>query len=124
MAITNEIGGTAQFYVNGQLMQLATTANVDLGGVIRTPAVGLGGVAGFTTMIDPPYIEVQLFDRADASIGAVRAIEAANVQLNMNNGKSFILSNCFQSDKLVFDASKGTYTAKFTGFSCREVPAT
>lgn len=123
MAVTNEVGGVAQFYMGGTLMKLGASASMDLGGLIRKPEVGLGGVVGFTTTIDPPMIEVELYDSADTSVAAVRAFSVGTVQLALNNGKTYIIANAFQSGKLTVDTATGKYKAQFTGFTAREITA-
>jgi len=122
MAISHERGGIAQLYLGGQLVSLGATANVMLGGPVREVAIGLSGVVGFTTKHEAPSVEVELFKTRELSLAAVRAIEDGTVQLNMNNGESYLLSGAFQIDTLTLDTAKGTYTAKFAGFSLREMP--
>lgn len=121
MAVTNERGGIAQVYLGGQLVNLGATLNIMPGGPIREVATGLSGVAGYTTKIEAPTVEVELFDSADRSTAAIRAIDGGTIQINQNNGKSWVLTGAFQVDTMTLDGAKGTYTAKFAGLSMREL---
>ncbi len=121
MAITNEVGGTAEVRIGGQIVKLGATLNVMPGGLTREVQVGLSGVVGFTTKYVAPTLELELFDNAQASLEAIRAIEDGTIQVNMHNGKSFVLTGAFYVDEMTFAADKGTHTAKFAGFSMREL---
>jgi len=121
MAVTNERGGVAQVMLGNQLVSLGATLNIMPGGIVREVVTGLSGVAGYTSKHVAPSVELELFDSADRSTAAVRAIDGGTIQVNQNNGKSWILTGAFQVDEMTLDAAKGTYTAKFAGLSMREL---
>ncbi len=125
MTVNVTLGGTASFKANGTLYELAGSIKVDVGGVIRTPAVGPSGATGkWTERNDPPMVEVEVWDDPALSIQAIRAITGANVQLALNSGKSYILYNAFQTDKLELDAVAGKFTLKLSGTDCQEQTVT
>lgn len=110
------LGGTASAYLNGALYEIAGTISIDVGGVIRTPAVGAGGNTGkWTEKIDPPMVEIECFDDPSLSIQALRATVGASVQLSLTSGKSYILHGAFQTDKLVLNAIDGKFSLKLSG---------
>ena len=122
MATTHEVGGVAEVRLGGAIVRLGATLNVMPGGLIREPAVGQSGPVGYTTKYEMPTLELELYDNAEASLEAIRAIAGATIQVNMNNGKSFVLTNAFYTEAMSFAADKGTHTAKFAGFTMRELP--
>jgi hypothetical protein len=73
-----------------------------------------------TERIDPPMIEVEVFDDPALSIQAIRAITGASIQLNLSSGKRYVLYNAFQTDKLELDAVEGKFTLKMSGTDCVE----
>lgn len=122
MAITHEVGGVAEVRLGGAIVRLGATLNIMPGGLIREPAVGLSGPVGYTTKHEVPTVELELFDNAEASLEAIRAIDGMTIQINMHNGKSFVLTNACYVEAMTFAADKGTHTAKFAGFTMRELP--
>lgn len=114
-------GGTAYFYVDGVLYELAGTFKVDVGGVIRTPVAGPSGMVGFTERHDPPMIEADLFDNPTLSLFTLRGVTDATVQVRLNIGKTYQLFNAFQTDKIELDGVAGTFNVKFSGLDCQEL---
>ena len=124
MTVGVSVGGTAQFYVSGVLYELAGSIKVDPGGVIRTPAIGPSGPTGkWTERVDPPMIEVEVFDDPALSLQAIRGTTEASVQLQLKSGKQYILYNAFQVDKLELDAIAGKFTFKMSGTDMVETTA-
>src|SRR3954470_24755576 len=114
-------GGTAFFYVDGKLYELAGSFKVDPGGKIRTPVAGPSGMVGFTEKIDPPMVEAEIFDNPTLSLTAIRAMNDVTVQFRLNIGKTYQLFNAFQVDKLELDGVEGKFTAKFSGLDMQEI---
>jgi hypothetical protein len=114
----------AQFVVGGTLYSLAGSMKVDPGGVVRTPAIGPSGPTGnWTEKVDPPMIEVEIFDDPSISVTALRDTVGVTVQLQMKNGKAWLLRNAFVADKIDVDTVAGKYQIKFSGTSCQEILA-
>lgn len=124
MATGVSIGGTASFYVNGALVELAGSMKVDVGGIIRTPVVGPSGPTGnFTEKWEAPEMEMECLDNPSLSLTALRATTNASVQLALRNGKTYILRGAFQVDKIILDAAAGTFPFKLSGVACEEITA-
>lgn len=94
-----ERGGLSSFFVDGALYQVNGTATIKMGGVIRTPKVdSTGAVVGFTTKGMPPEVTIDAIDGPAVSVAALKAVQGSTIQLNLRNGKSYILTNAFQTD--------------------------
>jgi hypothetical protein len=114
-------GGTAFFYVDGLLYELAGEFKIDVGGKVRTPASGPSGMVGFTERTDPPLVEAALFDNPLLSLTALRAMTDVTVQFALNIGKTYQLFNAFQTDKIELDGVAGTFQIKFSGLDMQEI---
>ena len=114
-------GGTAYFYVDGVLYELAGDFKIDVGGKIRTPVSGPSGMVGFTERIDPPMVEAELFDNPQLSLVALRAMTDVTVQFALNIGKTYQLFNAFQTDKIELDGAAGKFQVKFSGLDMQEI---
>lgn len=114
-------GGTAYFYVDGQLYELAGTFKIDVGGVIRTAIAGPSGVVGFTERHEAPMVDAEIFDHPGLSITALRAMNDVTVQIRLNIGKTYQLYNAFQVDKLELDAEAGKFALRFSGIQMQEI---
>src|SRR5258708_2720058 len=104
MTVGVSFGGTAQFIVGGVLYSLAGSVKVDPGGVIRTPAIGPSGPTGsWTEKVDPPMVDVEIWDDPALSVTALRDTVGVTVQVQNRNGKTFLLRNAFVTDKIDID---------------------
>lgn len=121
MAIT-ERGGLASFFVDGALYEISAQISIKMGGLVRTPKVdSTGAVVGFTTKGVPPDITIDAIDGPAVSVATLKAIQGQTVQLNMRNGKSYILTQGFQVDDPDVKPADGDVSGlKFSGADCTE----
>jgi hypothetical protein len=122
MSVGVSYGGTAQFIVGGQLYSLSGSMKVKPGGITREPAIGPSGPTGnFVEKIVAPEIECELFDDPASSVTALQATTGVSVQLQMRNGKSWILRNAFTMDAIEVDCAAGKFPLKMSGTTCQEI---
>lgn len=114
-------GGTAYFYIDGQLLELAGEFKIDVGGVIRTPYSGPSGMIGFTERVDPPVVEAEIADNPTLSLQSLRALNDVTVLFELNIGKTYQLNRGFQTDKIELDGVAGKFMLRFSGMSMQEV---
>jgi hypothetical protein len=114
-------GGTAYFYIDGALHEMAGTFKIDPGGVIRTPYAGPSGMIGFTERIDPPMVEAEIADNPSLSLVTLRAMNDVTVLFELNIGKTYQLNRAFQTDKIELDGEAGKFLLKFSGMGMQEV---
>jgi hypothetical protein len=120
-----ERGGCSSFFVDGATYEIAAEVSIKLGGIVRKPVVSSNGVAGFTTTYEAPSIEVEIIDGPSVSISALKAISGSTLQVSLNNGKSYLLTNATQVDDPDGKIAEGKISGvKFTGSICKEVLVT
>lgn len=119
-----ESGGIVTAIIDGQPRDVGDTVNVDIGGLVRTPNVGLSGNNGkFTTKPEAPEVEIEFRDGPTESMTLVRAIEGSVLQIAMRSGKTFMLYGAYQTGRLKLNVASGKYTGTFSGTDCLEITA-
>ena len=94
------------------------------GGVTREPAIGPSGPTGnFIEKIVAPEIEVECFDDPASSVTALQATTGVTTQLQMRNGKTWILRNSFVMDAIEVDGVGGKFPINLSGTTCQELTA-
>jgi hypothetical protein len=117
-----EHGGASSFFVDGATYEVSASVKIEKGGLVRTPVVSSDGSVGYTTKYVEPSIEADFLDGPSMSIAALANISGSTLQVQMNNGKSYILVNATQIDKLSADVAEGKIPGvKFTGTLVKEV---
>jgi hypothetical protein len=119
--MAQKIAGTTYLTVRGRRMALASSCKVSPSRVNREELIGLSGVEGFKEMPVAPVIEAELYDVREVSVEDLEAITSDTVQVELANGKSYVLRDAFCASAFQISAEAGTFTAKFVGTSVEEV---
>ena len=124
MSVGVSYGGTAQFVIGGQLYSLAGSIKIQPGGVTREPATGPSGATGnFVEKIVTPEIEVECWADPAQSVTALQATTGVTVQVQMRNGKVWLLRNAFVMDAISVDGVAGKFPLKMSGTTMQELTA-
>ena len=115
------IGGVLNFTIDG--VQYAARGNfkVTPGTVKREGVAGQDYVHGYTEMPIVPGIEGDLTTTADISLAALEAIVNSTIQVNLANGKSYVLTEAWTESAFEIDTAEGRFGAKFSGVTCEEI---
>lgn len=121
MASPNRIGGILSLRVDGNQYEARGSFQVTPGTVKRTGVAGQDGVHGF---IEEPIVP-QI--KGDISIGNLLSLEAleqitdSTVQVQLANGRTYVLVDAWVTAAFVIDAHDGKVEVTFEGFSCQEI---
>lgn len=116
-----ERGGVASVFIDGAYYEVAAQINIKLGGLIRTPKIKSDGVAGWTTKYAAPEVTLTAIDGPQTSVQALKAISGQTLQVQLNNGKVYLVYDATQIDDLEIKVADGELdTLKFSGSSADE----
>ena len=121
-----ERGGVASFYLDGVFYEVKADISVKLGGVGRKPIPGAAGrVAGFTTETLIPDVTMTALDGPAVSVQALKSVNGnTTLQIQLNNGKGYVVYDAFQIDDPDIKVDAGEIGAlKFSGHEIKEVGA-
>lgn len=110
-----KIAGTAFFKVNGTQYSLRGTLTLGIGNVSRESAVGMDGYHGIIEKPETSFIEAELTDRPELDLNALEALGPVTVTAELLNGKTGVLRDAYQVNKLEMNAADGTLTVRFEG---------
>ena len=117
-----ESGGISSIYIGGATYEVSAEITIKLGGIVRKPVVSSNGTAGYTTAWDAPEVEFEALDAATVSVTGILGIVDTPLQVQMNNGKSYLIAGATQVDQPSVKVAEGTISGlKFTGDYCQEV---
>jgi len=121
MANANRIGGVLSLRVDGVTYEARGSFQVTPSRVKRTGVAGQDAVHGY---IEEPVVP-QI--KGDVSIGnllsfeELEAIDEATVQVDLANGRSYVLTQAWLTAGFVIDAHDGKSELTFEGFTCQEL---
>ena len=114
------IGGVIRLRLDGNLRRAKGSFKYNLGRRKREMVVGTDSVHGYKEMIQVPYIEGIITDKYD-----VRSDDILNftgeATLQLNNGKTIVLSNSVYTNEGEFDTEEGELGVRFEGTSAQEI---
>ncbi len=120
-----ERGGASSFFVDGATYQVAAEVTINYGGIVYKEIVSSNGDVGLVSSYEAAGIEADFLDGPAVSIAALKAIRNKTIQVQMNNGKSYILVNGSHVDKVSAKVAEGKIPGlKFVGSLVKEVLAT
>lgn len=110
-----KVAGTAFFSIDGVQYSLRGNLKMSLGNVQRSSVVGEDGYHGIKEEPAAAYIECELTDQPTIDLNVLNSLDNVTVTGELINGKSGILRNASQVNKLELDAPEGKYTIRFEG---------
>ena len=119
-----ERGGVASVQIDGTIISVGADISVKLGGIVNTPKISSDGVAGYTTKWEAPEVTLSAIDGPQTSVLALKSVNGQTLQVVLNNGKSYLLSQAFTVDDPSVKIEQGDISGlKFSGSGCTEVLA-
>lgn len=119
-----ERGGVASVQIDGTIISVGADIGVKIGGIVNTPKISSNGVAGYTTKWEAPEITLTAIDGPQTSVLALKSVNGQTLQVVLNNGKSYLLSQAFTVDDPSVKVEQGDISGlKFSGSACTEVLA-
>jgi hypothetical protein len=80
------------------------------------------GVAGFVTSWEAPEVEFEALDSATVSVAGLKGLQNTPLQVQMNNGKSYLIAGATQIDQPSIKVHEGKVSGlKFSGDYCQEI---
>jgi Phage tail tube protein. len=110
-----KVAGTAKVTIDGVTYLLRGNMEIAIGGVQRESVNGLDGHHGFKEIPTNGSISMDLTDAPDIDWNLLEEAQNATVQVALINGKSAILRNAAQMNKLSLSADNGQVSVKFEG---------
>lgn len=121
MASPNRIGGVLSLRVDGQQYEARGSFQVTPGKVKRTGIAGQDFVHGY---IEEPIVPSI---KGDISVGNLLSLEQlekitdSTVQVQLANGRTYVLTDAWVTAAFVIDAHDGKVEVTFEGLDCQEI---
>ncbi|GJD58357.1 phage tail tube protein [Methylobacterium dankookense] len=115
--------GTAYIRVDGRQYALRGNLTVSPTPRERAGVAGMDGVHGFTEAPRIPFISGDFSTLDDVSIEELDAIEDATVQVELLNGKAYVLREAWTAQAREINAAEGRVAVRFEGISMDEISA-
>lgn len=117
MARTHGIGGTAYLKVNGKQYMLKGSIVVSIAPKEREGMAGMDGVHGFIEKPRVPFISGDFSVTGDTDMNEIEAMTDGTVTVELNNGKTAVLTNAWFSGPTDVDGAEGKVSLKWEGKS-------
>lgn len=121
MANPNRIGGVLSLRVDGKQYEARGNFQVTPGKVKRTGVAGQDGVHGYIEEPIVPSIKGDISIGNQLSLEALEAITDATVQVQLANGRTYVLTDAWTTAAFSIDAHDGKVEVTFEGFDCQEI---
>jgi hypothetical protein len=121
MAAPNRIGGVLSLRVDGNQYEARGNFQVTPSSVRRTGVAGQDGVHGYIEEPIVPQIKGNISIGNLLSIDELDAITDATVQVQLANGRTYVLSDAWTVAGSVIDAHDGQVDVTFEGMNCVEI---
>lgn len=121
MAAPNRIGGILSLRVDGNQYEARGNFQVTPSKVKRTGVAGQDGVHGYIEEPIVPQIAGDLSIGNQLSVEALEQITDATVQVQLANGKTYVLTSAWTEAAFVIDAHDGKVGVTFQGLTCEEL---
>ncbi len=113
--------GRATIRANGQVIETAKGASLDLGGTKRNPVIP-GRVVGWAEETVAAMVECETSLRAGMSMEALRNLAGVTVIFECDTGQRYVINDAFLTDTPTMkDGEGGNVTLKFAGPAAEEV---
>lgn len=113
--------GRATIRANGQVIETAKGASLDIGGTKRNP-VTVGRVVGWAEETVPAMVECETSLRQGMSLETLRRLAGVTVIFECDTGQRYVINDAFLTDSPTMkDGEGGNVTLKFAGPGAEEV---
>jgi hypothetical protein len=113
--------GRATIRANGQVIETAKGASLDIGGVKRNPIVS-GRLVGWAEETVPAMIECETTLRRGMSLETLRNLAGATIIFEADTGQRWVISDAFITDTPTMkDGEGGQVVLKFAGPGAEEI---
>lgn len=113
--------GRATIRANGQVIESAPGAALDLGGTKRVP-VTVGNTIGYAEQTAPATLEFETVLKAGQSLDTIRNLKDATVIYEADTGQRFVIRDAFTTDTITLkDGEGGNVAVKMAGQGAEEV---
>lgn len=115
MAVIGPVAGKVTYEIDGKVYKVAGDVKVTVNKATRETLNGLSGPAGFSETPRAPRIEAEIFHTGDTDLQAIIAGTNAKVQVDLNNGWTYVLNPAWQVGDVETTASEGKVTIAHEG---------
>lgn len=115
------VGGTLRCTVDGEAIRCQGEFTYRPSVPKRTAVLGTNGVVGCTEEPQVPFVEGAVTDSASTSLDKLFNIFDATIQLDLINGKSFMLRGGFYAGSAEVKTGQGEINVRFEGETGEEV---
>lgn len=112
--------GIAYIKVDGRQYDARGNWSVSPKLTTRTGIAGQDGVHGYQEVPRVPFIEGDISTTQTFAVEDLSGITDATVQVDLANGKSYVLRNAWQAGELDINTHEGSVKVKFEGLDCVE----
>ena len=113
--------GRATIRANGQVIETAKGATLDIGGTKANP-VTVGRVVGWAEETVPAMVECETTLRTGMSLETFRRMAGVTVIFECDTGQRYVINDAFVTDTPTMkDGEGGNIVLKFSGPSAEEV---
>lgn len=113
--------GRATIRANGQVIETAKGASLDLGGTKRNP-VTVGRVVGYAEETVPAMLEFETALVRGQSLETLRNLTGATVIFECDTGQRYVMRDAFTTDAITLkDGEGGNVAVKMAGPGAEEV---
>jgi hypothetical protein len=121
MANAQRIGGVLALRVDGQTYEARGSFQVTPSSVKRTGVAGQDTVHGYIEEPIVPQIKGDISIGNLLSVDVLDAITDSTVQVQLANGRTYVLTDAWTVAGTVIDAHDGKIAATFEGLTCQEI---
>jgi hypothetical protein len=113
--------GRATIRANGQIIETAKGASLDLGGTRRNPITS-GRLVGYAEETVPAMVECETALRPGMSLETFRNLTGATIIFECDTGQRWVIADAFTTDPPTLrDGEGGQVALKFAGPGAEEI---
>lgn len=113
--------GRATLRMNGQVIETAKGASLDIGGVKRNPVVA-GRMIGWAEETVPAMIEAETSLMAGMSLEAIRDFRNGTAIFECDTGQRYVIADAFVTEAVTLkDGEGGNVTIRIAGLPAEEL---
>ena len=111
-----DVGGTYKLYINGVQQNLKGDPTYDIGGIKRTPIMGVDGrIHGYKKETVMSKLSCTVTNTSELDIVELRQLKNATIKLEEPNGKTFIITGAAFSGDPSISGAEGEISCEFSG---------
>lgn len=95
--MSGKLFGRATIRANGQTLQTAAGATLEMGGVTRTPRPGNHNADAFTEEDTPSKCEFSLQMREGVSLASIQAMVDVTIHFDCDTGQAYLINHAYSA---------------------------